>query len=124
MKTAVTSGKAPTPVGPYSIAISFNNLIFTSGQIPINPVNKTIPESIEEQAKQAMENLKTALEAGGSNIDKVIKTTVYLKDMGDFDTVNEIYESFFKSPFPARTCIQVSKLPKDALIEIEAIAAL
>ena len=124
MKTAVTSDKTPTPVGPYSIAISFNNLIFTSGQIPINPVNKTIPESIEEQAKQAMENLKTVLEAGGSNIDKVIKTTIYLKDMGDFGTVNEIYESFFKPPFPARTCIQVSKLPKDALIEIEAIAAL
>lgn len=124
MKTVVTSDKVPAPVGPYSIAVSFNNLIFTSGQIPIDPSTKTIPKDVKEQARQALINLKTVLESGGSDMDKIIKATIYLKDMNDFNAVNEIYESFFKPPFPCRTCVEVSRLPKDALIEIEAIAAL
>ena len=121
MKDIKTS-KAPVAIGPYSQAILINNMVFTSGQIPINPDTGEIPETIEEQTGQVLNNLKNLLEASGTSIEKVIKTTVFIKNMDDFSVINKIYESFFTTPYPARSCVEVSKLPKNVLIEIEAIA--
>ena len=121
MKEIKTSN-APVAIGPYSQAILINNMVFTSGQIPINPDTGEIPETIEEQTSQVLNNLKNLLEASGTSIEKVIKTTVFIKNMDDFSVINKIYESFFTAPYPARSCVEVSKLPKNVLIEIEAIA--
>lgn len=119
----VATDNAPSAIGPYSQAIIHNNLIYSSGQIPINPATGNVEASvIEEQAKQVLENLKQVLEAAGSSMSKVIKTTVFIKNMSDFPKVNEVYSKYFEAPYPARSCVEVSKLPKDVLIEIEAIA--
>lgn len=121
----ISTDKAPKAVGPYSQAVvadNSNNLIFTSGQIPVNPQTDKIPRTIEEQASQAMENLKNLLNASESSMDKIIKTTIFIKNMDDFSKVNDVYATFFKEPYPARSCVEVSRLPKDVLIEIEAIA--
>lgn len=119
----VATDNAPSAIGPYSQAIIHNNLIYSSGQIPINPATGNVEASvIEEQAIQVLENLKHVLEAAGSSMSKVIKTTVFIKNMGDFPKVNEVYSKYFEAPYPARSCVEVSKLPKDVLIEIEAIA--
>jgi 2-iminobutanoate/2-iminopropanoate deaminase len=123
MIETVETSNAPAAIGPYSQAIKTGNLIFTSGQIPVNPSDGTIPEKIEEQAKQAFENLKNILEATDSGLKSVVKTTVFIKNMGDFSAVNAVYAKFFSTPFPARSCVEVSALPKGVLIEIEAIAA-
>ena len=121
MKKIITSG-APAAIGPYSQAIVTNNIVFTSGQIPVNPLTGEIPGKIEEQASQVFTNLKNLLEAAGTSMDKVAKTTVFIKKMEDFATINKIYEEFFTEPYPARSCVEVARLPKDVLIEVEAVA--
>ncbi len=119
------SDLAPAAVGPYSQAISANNMIFTSGQIPINPnTGKIEAATIEEQTEQVMQNLHYVLAEGGVAFDRVIKTTCFLADMNDFAAMNEVYAQFFQEPFPARSAVQVGRLPKDAKVEIEAIAQL
>jgi 2-iminobutanoate/2-iminopropanoate deaminase len=120
--TVVLTKNAPQAIGPYSQGISIGGLIFTSGQIPINPRTGEIPKIIEEQANQAIKNLIAVLEAAGSSLKNVVKTTLFIKDMNDFAKINEVYSSFFNEPFPARSCVEVARLPKDVLIEIEAIA--
>lgn len=123
MKSEVVSTKkAPQAIGPYSQAIVINNLVYTSGQIPLNPETGVIVSNdIVEQTKQACINISEILKAAGSHIDNTIKTTVFIKNMADFAKVNEVYAKYFKNA-PARSCVEVSKLPKDALIEIEVIA--
>lgn len=122
MKQPVSTEHAPQAIGPYSQGILFSDLIFTSGQIPVNPADSKIPEGITEQTKQSISNLKAVIEAAGGSADKILKVTVFLKDINDFNAMNEVYAAFFPKPFPARTCVEVSRLPKDVLVEIEAIA--
>jgi len=122
-KKTVYTKDAPEPIGPYSQAIQFNNLIFTSGQIPIDPVSgQFIDGDIKAQTKQTIRNIENILTAGGSDISKVIKVTVYLKDINEFAAMNEIYEEYFGKSKPARSTIEATKLPKGALIELDAIA--
>jgi len=124
-KTIISTEKAPSAIGPYSQAVGIANLVYTSGQIPINPsTGKVDAVTIEEQTIQVLENLKNVLEAADSNISKVIKTTVFIKNMEDFSKINEVYARYFTDSFPARSCVEVAKLPKDVLIEIEAVATL
>lgn len=122
MKKVISTNKAPAAIGPYSQAIEVNGLVFTSGVIPIVPETGEIVEGgIEEQAEQAIGNLAALIEASGADIANTIKTTVFIKDMGDFAKINEIYAKYFTGDCPARSCVEVAKLPKDVLIEIEAI---
>ncbi len=118
----ISTDKAPAAIGPYSQAVEVNGLIYTSGMIPVIPATGEIVEGIEAQARQALTNVKSLLEAAGSSMDKVIKTTVFIKDMNDFARVNEVYAGFFKGDYPARSCVEVARLPKDVLIEMEAVA--
>lgn len=123
MKTIICTPKAPAAIGPYSQAVLVNGMLFTSGVIPIDPETNTLVEGdVTVQARQAIGNLKNLIEASGSSMDKVVKTTVFIKDMNDFGKINDIYKDFFTSDFPARSCVEVARLPKDVLIEIEAIA--
>ena len=122
MKTIISTEKAPGAIGPYSQAIEVNGLVFTSGVIPVVPETGVIPEGIEAQADQAIKNLVELVKASGSTAEKEIKTTVFIKNMNDFAKVNEIYAKYFTENFPARSCVEVARLPKDVLIEIEAIA--
>ena len=123
MKTVISTDKAPAAIGPYSQAIEANGMIFTSGVIPIDPVTNTLVEGdITVQAKQAIGNLAALLKEAGSSCASVIKTTVFIKDMNDFAVVNEVYAGFFQGECPARSCVEVARLPKDVLIELEAIA--
>ncbi|MGI6777109.1 MAG: RidA family protein [Acetivibrionales bacterium] len=124
MKKIVCTEKAPKAIGPYSQGVAGNGLLFISGQLPINPeTGEFSSEDIEGQTRQSLENLRAILEKAGSGIDKVLKTTVFLKDMDDFAKMNKVYGEFFgKGAYPARSAVQVAKLPKDALVEIEAIA--
>lgn len=121
MKT-VSTDKAPAAIGPYSQAQIYNGLVFTSGQIPVDPATGKIAEGVEAQAEQVFKNIANLLSAAGSDISKVVKTTVFIKDMNDFAAVNAVYGKFFTEPFPARSCVEVARLPKDVLIECEAIA--
>ncbi len=122
MKTVISTSKAPAAIGPYSQAIEVNGIVYTSGVIPVDPATGIIPEGVEAQATQAIGNLINLLEAAGSCSANVIKTTVFIKNMNDFATINKIYASFFTETYPARSCVEVARLPKDVLIEIEAIA--
>ena len=123
MKTIISTPKAPAAIGPYSQAVLVNGMLFTSGVIPIDPETNTLVEGdVTVQARQAIGNLKNLIEASGSSMDKVVKTTVFIKDMNDFGKINDIYKDFFTSDFHARSCVEVARLPKDVLIEIEAIA--
>ena len=123
MKEIISTDKAPAAIGPYSQAVKVGNLLFTSGMIPIDPATNTLVEGgIEVQAERALENVKALLEASGSSMDKVVKTVVFIKNMDDFAKVNEIYAKYFTADFPARSCVEVARLPKDVLIEMEAIA--
>lgn len=123
MKTIIATDKAPAAIGPYSQAVKVGNLLFTSGMIPIDPATNTLVEGdIEVQAERALMNVKALLEESGSSLDKVVKTVVFIKDMNDFAKVNEIYAKYFTKDFPARSCVEVARLPKDVLIEMEAIA--
>ena len=122
-KNIISTDKAPAAIGPYSQAIEVNGLIYTSGVIPINPATgELVTGDIKAQADQAIGNLAALLKEAGSDTDNVIKTTVFIKDMNDFAAVNEVYASYFTKDFPARSCVEVARLPKDVLIEIEAIA--
>lgn len=119
----ISTEKAPAAIGPYSQAIEVGNLIFCSGQIPADPITGNIVEGgIEAQANQSLTNVKNLLDAAGTSIDKVIKTTVFLADMADFATVNGIYAQYFSEPYPARSAVAVKTLPKNVLIEVEVIA--
>lgn len=121
----IRTDRAPAAIGPYSQAVQAGGLVYTSGQIPINPATGQIESrDIEGQAVQVLENLKNVLEAAGSTLSKTVKTTVYIKDMKDFARINEIYSGYFSAPFPARACVEVARLPKDVLIEIEAVAVI
>ncbi len=118
----ISTPKAPAAIGPYSQAIEVNGLLFTSGVIPIVPSTGELVEGdIEAQAEQAIGNLAALIEAAGAKIENTIKTTVFIKNMDDFTKVNEIYAKYFTTDFPARSCVEVARLPKDVLIEIEAI---
>ena len=121
---AISSSKAPAAIGPYSQAIdSGAGLVFVSGQLPIDPSTGAFPDGgIKEQTAQSIRNAKAILEEAGSGLDKVVKTTVFLADMADFGAMNEVYSSYFTSPFPARSAVAVKDLPKGALVEIECIA--
>ena len=121
MKKTISTDKAPAAIGPYAQAIDAGNLIFTSGQIPINPVTQMIPEGIEAQTRQSLDNLKAIFEETGLSLDHVVKTTVFLKNMDDFALMNAVYETFFTA-YPARSAVEVARLPKDVLVEIEAVA--
>lgn len=114
---------APAAVGPYSQAMATDSLVYTSGQLGINPADKAMPDDVREQAALCLSNVKAVLEAAGSGLDKVLKVTVFLTDMNDFAAVNEIYAGFFSQPYPARSCFAVKTLPLGAKVEIEAVAA-
>ena len=117
----ISTTNAPAAIGPYSQGMDIGNLVFTSGQIPVNPADGTIPEGIEAQAHRSCQNVGAILQAAGSSFDKIIKTTCFLADMADFAQFNAVYESYFISK-PARSCIAAKALPKGVLCEIEAIA--
>lgn len=123
IKEIVTTKSAPVAIGPYSQAVKYGNMVFTSGAIGVYPETGAFPEGgVQAQAKQCLENLKAVLEASGSSLENVLKTTVFIKDMNDFSKINEIYGQYFTGKQPGRSCVEVARLPKDALIEIEAIA--
>ena len=124
MRTIVATKNAPGAIGPYNQGVvAQGNLLFTAGQIPMDPASGDIVgTTIEEQARRALENLKAVVEAGGSSLEKVVKTTVFLKDMGDFAAMNGIYAEFFPADAPARSAVEVARLPKDVLVEIECVA--
>ena len=125
MKQVIHTDSAPAAIGPYSQAIRTGDLLFVSGQVPIDPATSTVVEGdISVQAHQSLCNLKAILNAAGTNMGAVVKTTVFLADMNDFAAMNKVYAQFFQEPFPARSAVQVGRLPKDAKVEIEAIAQL
>ena len=118
----INTPKAPAAIGPYSQGIDIGSLVFASGQIALSPSGGLMPDDPAAQTRQAMENLTAVLEAAGSSLAKAVKVTIFLSDMEHFAAVNDVYASFFSGSFPARSCVQVSRLPKNALVEIEAIA--
>ena len=121
----ISTKKAPAAIGPYSQAIQVGNLVYTSGQIPVDPATGVFVEGgIKEQTRQSLTNVKAILEEAGLSMSNVVKTTVFITDMDAFAAVNEIYARYFSAPFPARSCVQVSALPKGGLFEIEALAEL
>lgn len=122
MKKIIATDKAPAAIGPYSQAVEVNGLVYTSGVIPVDPATGNIPEGSVAQAEQAFTNMKNLVEAAGSSMDKVIKTTVFIKEMNDFAAINEVYAKYFPTPYPARSCVEVARLPKDVMLEIEVIA--
>lgn len=122
MKQSINVNGAPAAVGPYVHAVKTGEMIFISGQLGLNPADGTLPEGIEAQTKQSLENLKTILEGCGSDFDHVVKTCIFLADIADFGKVNEIYAQYFSNEVPARSCVEVANLPKGGLVEIEAIA--
>lgn len=122
MKNRISTDKAPAAIGPYSQAIEVNDMVYTSGVIPVVPETGAIPEGSAAQARQALENLSNLLAAAGSGMEKVVKTTVFIKEMNDFGAINEVYQEFFDGVYPARSCVEVARLPKDVLIDIEAVA--
>jgi len=124
MRRIVSTDKAPAAVGPYSQAVRVGDLLFTAGQIPLRPDGTLVDGDVRSQTRQVMENLSQVLQAGGSSLDRVVKCTCFLTDMDDFAAVNEVYGSYFGDEPPARSAVQVARLPKDVGIEIEAIAAL
>lgn len=122
-KEIISTDKAPKAIGPYSQAVKYGNLIFCSGQIPVDPLSGEIVENnIEKQTERVLKNLEAILISCNSSLKNVLKTTVFLKNMEDFQGMNKIYEEFFKENYPARSTVEVKKLPKDVLVEIEAIA--
>lgn len=122
MKEVISTSKAPAAIGPYSQGIAAGNMIFTSGQLPMNPESGELETEIKAAAKQSLENVKAVLAEAGATMENVIKCTVFLKDLADFADVNSVYSQYFTENCPARSCVQVAKLPMDAKVEIEAIA--
>lgn len=123
MKITVNTDRAPAAIGPYVQAVKTSGLVITSGQLPIDPATGAFPEGIQAQTRQSLTNVKAILEEAGLTMEDVLKTTVFLSDMNNFAAMNEVYATFFTS-FPARSAVEVARLPKDALVEIEVIAAL
>jgi len=125
MKSVISTANAPAAIGPYSQAIRVGDMLITSGQLALDPATGSFVEGgIKEQTYQALTNVKAILNDAGTNMGSVIKTTVFLKDMNDFAAMNEVYAQFFQQPYPARSAVQVARLPKDGLVEIEVIAML
>ncbi|MCD8148831.1 MAG: RidA family protein [Clostridiales bacterium] len=122
MKESINVTEAPAAVGPYVHAVKTGNLVFTSGQLGLIPADGSLPEGVEAQTRQSLENIKTVLEGCGSDLDHVVKTSIFLADIADFAKVNEIYGEFFTGEVPARSCVEVANLPKGGLIEIEVVA--
>lgn len=120
----IRTENAPAAIGPYSQGIRSGGFIFTSMQIPIDPRDTTIPDTIEAQTEQVLSNLRSIAEAGGSDMDHAVKVTVYLRSLGDFQRMNEVYRNFFKTVPPARAAVEVSRIPKDALVAIDAVFAI
>lgn len=123
MKKVISTNEAPGAIGPYSQAIDTGTFVYASGQIPLNPETGEIPDGITEQTRQSLKNVCAILKAAGLTVDNVIKTTVFLRDMGDFGAMNEVYGSVFTEPYPARSAVAVRELPKGVLVEIEVVAA-
>lgn len=124
MKNIIATKNAPGAIGPYSQGIIIGDMVFTSGQLPINPADsKLISDDIKAATAQSLENIKAILSEAGTTLEKVVKTTVFLKNLDDFKEMNEVYATYFKENCPARSCVQVAKLPLDAIIEIEVIAS-
>lgn len=121
-KEIIYSENAPKPIGPYSQAVKVGKFVFVSGQIGINPANGTIPQDLENQFHQVMQNITNILKQAGSDLSKVVKVTIYLKDLSDFSLINNLYSKYFADNYPARETVEVSKLPRDAKIEISVIA--
>lgn len=121
-KEVINTNNAPEAIGPYSQGVIVGDFVYTSGQIPLNPVTGELVTDIKLATKQSMENIKSILEEAGTSLNNVVKTSIFLKDLNDFEAVNEVYGTYFIENKPARSCVQVAKLPKDAVIEIEAIA--
>ena len=121
-RAIVQTGKAPAAVGPYAQGVAAAGLVFCSGQLPIDPASGTVPDGVEAQTRQALANLGAVLEAGGASLASVVKTTVFLKDMDQFAAMNAVYATFFPDSPPARSTIEVARLPRDVLVEVEAIA--
>lgn len=125
MKSIVNTANAPAAIGPYAQAVRTGDLIITSGQLPIDPATGAFPDGVQAQTRQSLTNVKAILEEAGLTMDSVIKTTVFLSDMNNFGAMNEVYATFFtEGSYPARSAVEVARLPKDALVEIEVIAAL
>ncbi|MDO4245393.1 RidA family protein [Deinococcus sp. VB343] len=122
MKDIVETADAPAAIGPYSQAVTFGNLVITSGQIPLNPQGELVSGGIAEQTEQVIQNLRAVLAAAGTDLDRVVKTTVFLADMNEFAAMNAVYEQHFAAPYPARSTVQVARLPRDVRVEIEVIA--
>jgi 2-iminobutanoate/2-iminopropanoate deaminase len=122
MKKAYFTEKAPKPVGPYSQVVQAGSFLFLAGQIPLTSENKMLDGDVSAQARQVLNNLKSVLEQAGSNMNQIVKTTIFLADLADFDAVNKIYAEYFQEPYPARSTVEASKLPKGARLEIDAIA--
>lgn len=122
MKKVICSTEAPGAIGPYSQAIEACGIVFVSGQLPINPSTGVMPENVESQTRQSLENVKHILQEAGLEMSNVVKTTVFLADMSYFADMNKVYSSYFESAYPARSAVAVKALPKDALVEIECIA--
>lgn len=121
-KTIIKTNNAPAAIGPYSQGVRVGNMVYTSGQIPINPETKELVTEIKAATRQSLTNVKGILEEAGTSMENVIKTTVFVKDLNDFAAVNEVYATFFQGEPPARSCVEVAKLPLDAPVEIEVIA--
>lgn len=120
----ISTTTAPGAIGPYSQAIKAGGFLYTSGQIPIDPATGTIPEGAVAQARQALTNVTNLIKASGADVAKTLKTVVFIKNMDDFAEINKVYGEFFSEPYPARSCVEVARLPKDVLIEVEAIVEL
>ena len=124
MKTVISTSQAPAAIGPYAQAVETNGLVITSGQLPIDPATGAFPEGIQAQTRQSLTNVKAILTEAGTDMDHVLKTTVFLSDMNNFAAMNEVYATFFtEGSYPSRSAVVVARLPKDALVEIEVIAA-
>lgn len=124
MKTVIRTQEAPAAIGPYSQGLRSGSLVFTSGQLPIDPATGVMAQGIEAQTRQSLENCRGVLAAGGALPEHVVKTTVFLQSMEDFAAMNRVYQTFFAGDYPARSAVEVARLPKDALVEIECIAVL
>lgn len=122
MKVKIESANAPKAIGPYSQAILVGDTLYVSGNIPVNPETGDVADGIVNQSKQVFENMKAVLNEAGMGFENVVKTTAFLTDLSNFATFNEIYASYFVAPYPARSCVEVSKLPKNVLVEVECIA--
>ena len=122
MKNVIATDKAPAAIGPYSQAIEVNGMVYTSGIIPVDPATGEIPEGAAAQADRVFKSMTALLESAGTSMKNVVKTTVFIKNMDDFAAINEVYAKYFPEPFPARSCIEVARIPKDVLLEAEAIA--